>query len=69
MCKRICNKCGSENHTEQYGMRGTTWYCDNCPNILEFQFDIEWSPIFPTYEEAEKYAKERSYINSPAIND
>ena len=69
MCKRICDKCGSKDHIEIYGICGTKIICgnDSCNRVFEFIYDVEAAPLFDTWEEAEQYAKDHSYVNVPEI--
>jgi len=69
MCKRKCDKCGSSEHIHMHGITGTYFICE-CNRILEFQYDIEACPTYlKTYEEVEKYAAERSYINCKELGE
>ena len=60
MSTKKCPKCLSSEHFVNIGISGTSLICE-CGKVVEFQFDIEAAPLFDTYEEAEEYAKNRSF--------
>lgn len=64
MCTRTCPQCGSTEHTIQYGLLGTTMYCDGCGLVLANRYDEEAAPT--DCDDPKAYARARSGVRPGA---
>lgn len=58
MCERKCPKCKSTEHFEQYGLLGTSIFCE-CGHVFAFKADEEWAP--PSEPDPTAWAKRHTW--------